>query len=162
MREKHELIGQAITANEAHLDEIIEMAISLWPPCSDTELTTREAFLQEFIEILQKKDQQLFVYLINSKAVGFFHVAIRRDYVEGSVNAYGIGVGYGEGLYVKEAYRGIGIARALTDAGEKWAKVKGCKRMAADSELGNELGIACLKGIGYKEVNRVVCFIRDL
>ena len=56
-----------------------------------------------------------------------FQCALRRDYVEGTHTSP---VGYLEGVFVQEEYRGRGVATALLRACEAWAGEKGCAEFA--------------------------------
>jgi aminoglycoside 6'-N-acetyltransferase I len=46
--------------------------------------------------------------------------------------------------------------------GETWAKSSGISQIASDTEVENVESIAFYKKAGFSEVNRVVCFIKDL
>src|SRR5258708_2687361 len=48
-------------------------------------------------------------------------------------------VGYIEGWYVDPDVRRRGIGRALVEAAEAWAKSQGCRQMASDAELWNDV-----------------------
>ena len=93
------------------------------------------------------------------EAVGFAQCQLRHDYVEGTSTSP---VGYLEGLYVKEAFRKQGMARELTRACEEWAKEKGCREFASDCELENVESINMHLKLGFREVNRVVCFTKEI
>ena len=71
-------------------------------------------------------------------------------------------VGYLEGIYVREAYRGKGLARALLSSCEAWAAEMGCVEFASDCELDNKGSIAFHLGAGFVEANRSVCFTKRL
>ena len=83
----------------------------------------------------------------------------RRDYVEGTQTSP---VGYLEGIYVREQYRGRGQARALLRACEDWAAERGCGEFASDCQLENTDSIAFHLGAGFAEANRIVCFVKPL
>jgi aminoglycoside 6'-N-acetyltransferase I len=55
-----------------------------------------------------------------------------------------------------------GIGRALVEAAEASALAAGHHEIACDAELENTDGIAAHVALGYKEVERVVCFRRSL
>lgn len=71
-------------------------------------------------------------------------------------------VGYLEGWYVVPGARRHGIGRRLVEAGSTWALGRGCRALASDSELGNLLGQRAHAALGFREVNRVVTFVRAL
>ena len=91
--------------------------------------------------------------------IGFIHSTLRTDYVEGSDASP---TAYIEALYVKEKYRKHGTAKQLLFFSEEWAKKKGCKQLASDTELHNIASIEFHKKNEFNEVNRIVCFIKDL
>ena len=48
----------------------------------------------------------------------------------------------------------------LVECVEDWGKEKGCSEMASDCELDNYLSVDFHKALGFKEANRLVCFIK--
>ncbi|WP_105616494.1 aminoglycoside 6'-N-acetyltransferase [Vallitalea okinawensis] len=137
------------------LKAVVKMALELWPDNLYDELK------KEFKEIVTHDNQkeEVLLYQQDDNFIGFIHVAIRNDYVEGTDFSP---TGYIEGIYVKSDSRMKGIAKTLVKAGEGWAKEKGCRQMASDVELHNEDSIKFHKRINYREVNRVVCFLNDI
>ena len=71
-------------------------------------------------------------------------------------------VGYIEGWYVDEDARRHGVGRALVEAAEAWARSRGCREMASDAELWNDVSHRSHGAIGYAEVARLVLFRKDL
>ncbi len=69
-------------------------------------------------------------------------------------------VGYLEGLYICADYRRQGIGAALVGAGEQWAWSRGCSEIASDAEIGNAASIEMHQRMGYREVERQVCFLK--
>lgn len=136
-----------------NLHDIVSMALELWPHHSYEKLQ------EEFTEILNSKKEGVLLCKTDDVFVGFNHVAIRQDYVEGSSSSP---TGFIEGIFVKKAYRNRGIAKALVRSGEQWAKSKGCKQMGSDVEFHNNSSYEFHKKIGYTEVNRIICFLRDI
>ncbi len=43
-----------------------------------------------------------------------------------------------------------------------WAKEQGCKEFASDVELSNIVSQEVHEKMGFKEVNRVVCYIKEI
>lgn len=140
-------------ANQSNLDEVCNLAMKLWPDHNRRELRT------EFEEILDSKKDIIYVAVVQGVYVGFIHLSLRFDYVEGSRSSP---VGYVEGIYVDEKYRNRGISRKLVEAGERWAKSLGCSEMASDTELTNVESLQFHKKIGFKEAGRIVAFIKDI
>jgi aminoglycoside 6'-N-acetyltransferase I len=71
-------------------------------------------------------------------------------------------VGYVEGWYVDEDMRRRGVGRALVEAAEAWARSKGCRQMASDAELWNDVSHRAHGALGFEEVARLVLFKKDL
>ena len=134
-------------------DAPVLAALELWP---DHEGQALEA---EFRELLAKDDAACFLSLREDRAVGFAQCQLRRDYVEGTESSP---VGYLEGIYVTEGFRGLGLARELLGACESWAKEKGCREFASDCELDNTQSLAFHLKTGFAEANRIICFTKTL
>ncbi len=67
-------------------------------------------------------------------------------------------VGYIEGWYVDADWRGMGVGKGLVEAGEDWARAKGCREMASDTNEHYPTSPRAHKGLGYAEVERKICF----
>jgi aminoglycoside 6'-N-acetyltransferase I len=63
---------------------------------------------------------------------------------------------------VAEAARRQGIGRQLFEAAEGYARAQGLSEIASDALIDNETSIAAHKALGYREVERLVCFMRRL
>ncbi len=140
------------TAAEGSLPGAAALAAQLWPH------HTAEALRAEFEEITTQGGE-CFVLEAGGAAVGFAQCQLRHDYVEGTETSP---VGYLEGIYVAEDWRGQGCARALLAACEDWARARGCREFASDCELDNEASIGFHRAVGFAEANRIVCFAKRL
>lgn len=112
-----------------------------------------------FEKYIKGEDTSIFINIVDNKIVGFALVSLRRDYVEGCSASP---VGYLEGIYVDKDYRREGIASLLNKECEIWAKNKGCKEFASDCELINDASYNFHLSSGYKEVNRIIHFKKDI
>jgi aminoglycoside 6'-N-acetyltransferase I len=90
--------------------------------------------------------------------IGFIEVSLRA-WAEGCRTAP---VGYIEGWYVEPEWRRRGAGAALVQAGEAWARLRGCSEMASDAELNNTVSWLAHARLGYQEVERVVSFSKRL
>ncbi len=144
------MIRQAINPD---LPALGQLGAALWPHHTAAEMEA------EFAEIMEKADAVFFLKLAAGRIVGFAQVGLRRDYVEGTDHSP---VGYLEGIYVSEDFRGMGIARALLMACEHWAKEKGCREFASDCELDNTQSLNFHLAAGFAEANRIICFVKPL
>lgn len=119
----------------------------LWP---DTEA---EEFISE-----RKKGSLPYEYLYyeGRKPVGFISLSLRHDYVEGTTSSP---VAYLEGIYVEPEYRGKQIGTELIRFAKNWAKEHGCRELASDCELENVASSRFHEKCGFKEVNRIICYV---
>ena len=115
--------------------------------------------LAEFAQLLPCPDAVLFLCEEGGAGVGFAQAQLRRDYVEGTSTSP---VGYLEGIYVEPGFRRRGLARALLNACETWARERGCAEFGSDCELDNEESAAFHARMGFAEVNRIRCFCKRL
>ena len=132
---------------------LAELACQLWPNHTVEEM--RVAYAQ----IIEKPDAAFFLAFAQETAVGFAQCQLRCDYVEGTDSSP---VGYLEGIYVAEACRKQGVAKALLTACESWAKTKDCSEFASDCELTNTQSLQFHLRMGFEEANRIICFTKML
>ena len=132
--------------------DLARLSLKLWPDHSFDEMVS------EFTGFLADEDTALFLAM-DGIAVGFAQCQLRRDYVEGTESSP---VGYLEGIFVEEPFRGRRYASELLAACEAWAKEKGCSEFASDCELGNEKSLAFHLSAGFSEANRIICFTKKL
>ncbi|MCO4095386.1 GNAT family N-acetyltransferase [Macrococcoides canis] len=135
------------------LDSVTQLALKLWPDNQYDDLKV------EFNDILNDDNQCVFLFVADQIDVGFAHVSLRVDYVEGTDSSP---VGFLEGIYVSPDYRNQGIARELIEACEQFAKDKGCTEFASDCELTNLDSILMHEKLGFEETNRIVCFKKKI
>ena len=135
----------------AALTDAAELAQKLWPEA--------QLLREEFSSLLKDAEFAVFLMYEQAKPVGFAQCQLRHDYVEGCETSP---VGYLEGLFVEEAFRGKGMAKALLARCEAWAKAQGCAEFASDCELSNTQSIAFHESVGFTEENRIVCFKKEL
>lgn len=140
-------------AGPEDLTKLAALALKLWP---DSDLTTLE---DEFKALLTDSGALLVLYEQEGQARGFAHCQIRRDYVEGCEPGP---VGYLEGLYVDAPCRGQGIGAQLVQACEAWAQRLGCRSFASDCELDNAQSLRFHLRQGFREANRIICFVKEL
>jgi aminoglycoside 6'-N-acetyltransferase I len=126
------------------------------------ELWDEEDDIYDEFEESSGTDKEMFfaVYSKDEKPVGFGHCSIRTDYVEGKESD--APVGYLEGIYVKPAWRGRGIARMIVDRCIEAAKERGCSEFASDCELDNTDSYNFHISVGFAEANRTISFIRKI
>lgn len=109
--------------------------------------------------ILVDDSQAVFVAVRDGGGLGGF--------AEVSIHPHALGcethpVGYLEGWWVDPDLRRTGLGRRLLAAAEEWARAKGCREMASDTDLGNDVSIAAHLALGYQQVGRVIPFKKPL
>ncbi len=118
---------EIIRAGMQEADRAAALAQLLWPGHAQAELE------QELAGYLQGPEGAVFLAREDGADVGFAQCGLRRDYVEGTHTSP---VGYLEGVFVQEEYRGRGVATALLRArlrgvgrGKRLCRI--CKRLWA-------------------------------
>lgn len=156
-------------ASQSDYEIVAVIANKLWSSHNLDELKN------EFKEILKDKNSCVFLYYIRdyigdyisdykyntdrNTPIGFCQLSLRYDYVEGTTFSP---VAYLEGIYVEKEYRKLGVAKELIQVSENWAREKGVKEFASDCELNNIISENVHKKLGFREVNRIICFKKDL
>ena len=143
------IVRKATTADTLAL---AELACYMWGGFTDE----REP---EFAELTASPEAACFLALDGDKAVGFSQCQLRHDYVEGCETSP---VGFLEGVYVNDAYRRSGVARALLSACEEWARSVGCSEFASDCEIDNHDSLAWHLKNGFAEMGRTIWFAKKL
>ncbi len=113
----------------------------------------------EFAALTASSEAACFLACERGQALGFAQCQLRRDYVEGCDTSP---VGFLEGIYVDEAHRHSGVARALLHACEDWARSMGCTEFASDCEIDNHPSLTWHLNAGFEEVNRTIWFAKKL
>ncbi|UFH52823.1 aminoglycoside 6'-N-acetyltransferase [Spirosoma sp. KNUC1025] len=139
--------------SEGNIDAFVQLVLELWPDC------TFDEEYEYYGQLMSAENHCCYLASNGNKYVAFIHLTLRTDYVEGADTSP---VAYVEGLYVTPAYQQQGLAKKLMGVGEEWGREKGCKELASDTELSNSASIDFHKGFGFREANRVVCFIKEL
>lgn len=132
---------------------LAELAVRMWKDNTVMDLE------KEFEELITDDKAVCFLKYVDDKAIGFAQCQLRTDYVEGTETSP---VGYLEGIFIAEGYRHNGYAKELLRECEKWAKEKNCSEFASDCELGNNGSLNFHIAMGFEEINRIICFRKDL
>ena len=127
----------------------------LWPESSDDHASEIESYFEgDSIDI----DTVFIAENTDPTTVGFLELNI-RNYAEGSRISP---IPYIEAWYVAKQHRGKGIGRALIRAAEQWSIENGYTEIASDTTPENTNSINAHKHLGFQEVERVVCFLKQL
>ncbi|MBX3035960.1 MAG: GNAT family N-acetyltransferase [Anaerolineales bacterium] len=136
----------------AEKDAWLQMRKGVWPEATDDYL------LYDMDEILVSDIDAVFMAFVDGKEAGMIETST-REYAEGCESSP---VGYIEAWFVEGEFRKTGVAGALVQAAENWAREKGCVEMGSDTWLENESSIRAHEKLGYKEVDRLVHFVKQL
>ena len=139
--------------SEGNLNALTEMTIELWPECHFEEEKSN------WKQLIGKPIHFVELAKINDVYIGFIHVSVRYEFVEGSDFE---AIAYLEGIYVKPAYRKVRAANQMLTHAEKWSRMQGLKQIASDTEITNLVSQNFHKNTGFTELNRIVCFIKSL
>jgi len=132
---------------------LAKMAIKMWSEHSLDELA------KEFEDTIDCRESAIFMLMVDNQAVGFAQCQLRHDYVEGTDTSP---VGYLEGIFIEQNFRYRGYAKELLAKCEEWAREKGCTEFASDCESDNDESLKFHLNTGFTEVNRIICFKKQL
>jgi len=142
-----------IPVDSSNLKEYVDLAMLLFPDEDYEE--EYEMYKESF-----KTDKEMgYLYEADNKFVAMMHLSIRSDYVNGTDTSP---VLYLEAIYVLSDYRKTGIARKFIDFAENTAKQKGITQLASDCLLENHTSELFHKSCGFREEERVICFVKDV
>lgn len=130
------------------------MRAALWP---DEAGVSQAPQMQAWLD--DARNGTLLALDANGEAIGFIELALRHDYVNGTVTSP---VAFVEGWYVALPSRGRGVGRALVGAAEAWSRARGCSELASDALLDNTGSHAAHAACGFEETERVVYFRKPL
>ncbi len=134
-------------------DEWFRMRYRLWTDSPDDQIQEIDAFFAT------PQDGATFVVERHDGGLcGFIEISLRH-YVEGCISSP---VPYIEGWYVDKDMRRRQLGSRLVQAAEEWARSQGFSEMASDTQLDNDISQQAHQALGYEEVERIVCYRKDL
>jgi aminoglycoside 6'-N-acetyltransferase I len=143
----------------SHRYEIAKMCALLWPE------TSIEEHRQEIGRLLTSgmygilPATILTSYREDGTLNGFLQVGL-RSHADGCDPSQP--VGFIEGWFVYEHFRGQGIGKALMRAAENWARDHGCKEMASDTWIDHASSMKAHEALGFEIVDRCINFRKEL
>jgi aminoglycoside 6'-N-acetyltransferase I len=143
------VIRAAVVADR---DAVVEMRVLLWPESSREEQAPEfDASMRGVagtlpLAILVSEDE-------NGGLTGFLEVDL-RSHADGCDVAQP--VGYVEGWFIREEFRGRGIGAALMRAAEDWSRTHGCREIASDALIDNAVSQSAHEALGFEVVDRCV------
>ena len=141
------------TINKSNLKELTSLFVEMFPE------TDYEEELEIFEKSIGSSTEICFLAKSAEQYIGFIHVTLRTDYVEGSEVSP---TAYVEAIYVKPSFRRKGIAESLLKSAEVWAISNRCYTLASDTAIANADSINFHHSVGFEEANRIVCFLKKL
>ena len=143
-------------ARPSDAQEWARLRHALWPDESPDELT------KEARAFFHDGDARLVAVLLadmtDGSMVGFAELSL-RPYAEDCRTSP---VAVLEGWYVVPTARRQGVGRALVRAAEQWARDRGCREFASDTQLDNSLSAAAHRALGFEDAGAIRCFRKDL
>lgn len=151
------MTGSGITIGQASardLGQVLRLSAELFQDNDPRELAG------SYHKSLMNPQEAFFLVHEGPQAIGFAHMSIRHDYVEGALE--GRACAYLEAIYIQEKWRLGGLGRRLVDACRQWAKDQGCRQLASDTPLDNQASLDFHLKLGFSEAGRLVHFIETL
>ena len=144
---------EIIRASNENLNQLTELALALWPN------NEKDLIKSDLVYIIGHLNNRVLLAKSDEEYIGFIHMSIRSGFVEGADTTP---VGYIEGVYVKPDYRRKGVAKELYHAGLEWLKSEKCSQIGADIGINDNMCPDFYIGMGYKEANRIICYINNI
>lgn len=131
------------------------MRAALWPD-EDPDLLAHQTLAQ----FAEGAPRQIVLVAENSsgRLVGFLEMKLRA-FAEGCTSSP---TPFVEAWYVAAEARHQGAGRALMEAAENWARLRGFSEIASDTQMENAVGQAAHAALGYTETARIVCYRKPL
>jgi aminoglycoside 6'-N-acetyltransferase I len=142
-------------AQSSDRDEIATMCELLWPETPMAEHREEVAKVVTSGMSGTLPAAILVSYDGDGTVTGFVEVGL-RSHADGCDTARP--VGFVEGWFVYESFRGRGIGGKLMRAAEQWARMQGCIEMASDTWIDDERSQRAHEALGFEVVDRCVHF----
>jgi aminoglycoside 6'-N-acetyltransferase I len=145
-------------ADRENFNDWLNLALQLWPDCSIDDLIKVIQSPCQAGFLVRTEDKQVFGSAV-PEAIALMNLSLRYDFVPDATQSP---VAYVEGIYVKAEYRQQGVGTALLQYAEQWALEQGCIQLALDAFLDNPASHKFYAKVGFREVERVVFFIKSV
>lgn len=140
-------------------DELANLRAALWPESSaeehgrelDALLSTGMSGILPLVIFVSCEE--------SGRLNGFVEVGL-RSHADGCDESQP--VGYVEGWFVAEGWRGQGIGGELVRAAEDWSRAQGCREMASDALIDNTASQHAHEKLGFIAGDRCVHFRKPL
>jgi aminoglycoside 6'-N-acetyltransferase I len=138
-------------SRESDRAELVRMRLALWPDS-----------LEEEVEGVVNRSRSEGVIIVAEREggglAGFAELGL-RNFADGCRTSP---VPYLEGIWTDPDAQRAGTATALFRKAESWARSYGYLEIASDCELHNEASRAFHEAAGFEEVQRSICFRREI
>ncbi|GMV03727.1 MAG: hypothetical protein AMXMBFR53_00090 [Gemmatimonadota bacterium] len=135
----------------ADRDQVVRMRMALWPDSTPEEVDA-------LLELPPTEYAVLVAERSDGRLAAFAEVGTRA-YAEGCATSP---VAYLEGIWVDADARRTGVGVGLLRQAEAWARARGLSELASDADIANQPSLDFHRAAGFQEVERIVCFRRDL
>lgn len=146
-------------AQQGDEDELAELRARLWP---DGTVEEHRGEVQKLIQSGMSGTLPAVVLVAidaSEGLAGFLEVGL-RSHADGCDVARP--VGYVEGWFVREEFRGRGIGGQLMKAAEGWSRAQNCREIASDALVDNMESREAHSALGYEVVDLCVHFRKGL
>jgi aminoglycoside 6'-N-acetyltransferase I len=133
-----------------------DMRAALWPDADAAELAHET--VKHFAGVKAADEVWVAEDPVIGRLLGFLELSL-RPYAE---NCASSPVPYIEAWYVTAEARHTGVGRALVEAAENWARLRGFAEIASDALLENDASHAAHRALGFEETARIVCYRKSL
>ena len=134
------------TPTKIDFKEWTNMRHELW--CYHMKFVLRSE-MKEIYKQFEAGTRMVYLAKDDTRYAGFIELSLRKNAVSCTTSP----VGFIEGWFVRDEYRGKGVGKLLVQAGEEWAKHMGCTEMASDTTTRYfPLSPAAHKALGYEVV----------
>ncbi|MCZ6483770.1 MAG: GNAT family N-acetyltransferase [Alphaproteobacteria bacterium] len=141
-----------VTATRNDISDWLGLRRKLWPHHSV------ECHERDIRQALANPTYVCLLAVEDGLTTGFIEVQL-RDVAEGCRTSP---VAYIEGWYVSPKHQRSGVGRRLMGAAETWARSEGCREIASDAEIDNELSHKAHLGLGFSESARLAHFRKNI
>lgn len=139
--------------SENNITSFVKLTTALWP---DNNFDEELSYWQD---TLHNKAHYCALAKYRDQYIGFTHISIRNDYVEGATAEK---TAYLEAIFVTPEFRNKKVATSLLRAGETWVKSNGYRQLASDTELYNLSSQQFHNKLGFIETNKIFCYLKEL
>jgi aminoglycoside 6'-N-acetyltransferase I len=133
-----------------------DMRAELWPEADPAELAHET--VKHFAGVKAADEVWVAEDVVLGRLLGFLELSL-RPYAEGCVSSPAPFI---EGWFVTAEARHTGVGRALVEAAENWARLRGYTEIASDTQLDNHRSQAAHAALGFEETERLVSFRKAL